>query len=170
MTVLVFVLGCSDNSDFRAVYDVPKDYQPYVELFIAEAALRGHTIDIKNLIMKIDPSLQGATCGKCNTNALTEDIQKIITINGTLECWFSPEDKEAFFFHEMGHCILGRLHDDSVLPNGDPKSMMVSGNLAVYSTCLYPIDGDEPCNNLFKREYYLDELFDENTPVPEWGK
>lgn len=169
LTVFTLVTGCSGSDEFVPVYEVPEEYQKYIDSFIAEAASRGHTVDIRNLIVETDPVLQGAVCGVCNSNSLNEDIQKIITVNGALPCWFSEEDKEAFFFHEMGHCILGRVHDNTSLPNGDPKSIMVEGNLAIYAPCLYPID-DKPCNNFFKRDYYLDELFDKNTPVPDWAK
>ena len=40
-------------------------------------------------------------------------------------------------------------------------------DLTLYSPCAYPID--DSCNQLYKRDYYLDELFDPATPVPGWG-
>lgn len=167
--VLVFLLGCSKDSDFTPVYDVPEDVQPFVETFINEAASRGFSFEIKNLIIKYDESQVSTHCGQCNSDALNANVQKVITIYPNVHCWFSPEEQEALLFHELGHCFLGRLHDTSLLPNGDPKSIMIQSNLGVYAPCIYYV-GDENCNNTFKRPYYLDELFDEATPIPEWGK
>lgn len=167
--ILMAVLGCSSEKDFHPAYDVPEDFRPFIESFIKEAADRGHTYVITNLIIKYDENLTSPYCGQCNSNSLDANVQKLITINPNMTCWYSPEEQEAFFFHELGHCILGRLHDNSLLPNGDFKSMMVTNDLSIYSSCIYDT-GAEDCNKLYKRPYYLDELFDEGSPVPAWAK
>lgn len=166
--MLVLVLGCSKDDDFVPEYNVPDDLQHFIDTFVSEAASRGFTYEVENLIIEYDDSFSDQFCGQCNSVAPNSAVQKVIKINPTIDCWFSAEEREAFFFHELGHCFLRRLHDDSLLPNGDPKSLMVTSNLAVYSPCIYPVE-NEPCNNTFKRLYYLDELFDESTPVPDWG-
>ena len=168
LLALVVCLGCSKEADFKPVYDVPEALQPFIDRFLNEAEVRGFHYEIKNLIITYDESLGGAVCGQCNSIAMNASIQKIISINPKIECWFSDEGEEAFFFHELGHCFLGRDHDNSLLPNGDPKSLMVEDNLSLYAPCLYQID-EKDCNNVFKRPYYVDELFDEMTPVPDWG-
>ena len=167
--ILIVVLGCSSENDFHPAYDVPEDVRPFIETFIKEAADRGHTYLIANLIVKYDESLTSPYCGQCNSNSLDPNVQKLITINPNMTCWYSPEEQEAFFLHELGHCILGRLHDNSLLPNGDFKSMMVTNDLGIYSSCIYDT-GAEGCNKLYRRPYYLDELFDAGSPVPAWGK
>jgi hypothetical protein len=163
--------GCSkevDLEDFVAVYDVPAEYQLYVDTFINEASIRGYSIEIENLIINHDKSLEAPHCAKCNSNALEKNVQKIISINPNINCVFTSEQKEVLLFHELGHCVLGRLHESSRLPNGDFKSLMNENDLSVYTSCVYPVDNG-PCDFRFKRSYYLDELFDEDTPVPEWG-
>ena len=166
---LVLFLSCSAKEEFMPVYDVPSEFQFIVKTFIQEAANRGLVINIDNLIIKYDPTLAVDICGRCNSNALDAKTQKIITINPTFICWSNDVEKETLIFHELGHCILGRLHKNDELPNGDPKSLMTQSNVSVYSPCSYPIGGE--CeNNTFKRSYYLDELFNENTPIPSWAK
>jgi len=150
------------------VYSVPEELEGFVNSFRKEAAARGRNIEIHNLIIEFDSTMTGPFCGLCNSNSLDPDVQKIISVNPFLKCWYSYLEQEALFFHELGHCVLGRLHDNSRLPNGDPKSMMVESDPAVYAPCVY--DLGDPCNNTFKRPYYLDELFIETTPVPEWAK
>lgn len=165
---LLFVFGCSKDPEFRPVYDVPEEFQPFIDTFISEAASRGFTYEIKNLIIKYDETIDVPFCGQCNSNSLNADVQKIITINPNIQCWFTDEEKETFFVHELGHCVLGRLHDDRLLPNGDPRSLMAASRLDVYSICIYQVD-DQECDKRYKRSYYLDELFDETTLVPHWG-
>jgi predicted SprT family Zn-dependent metalloprotease len=43
-------------------------------------------------------------------------------------CWQSYNDinKEKLLFHELGHAVLNRPHNDYKLPDGDFKSMMCS--------------------------------------------
>jgi len=148
---------------------VLEEFQPIVQTFIAEAALRGRSIEVNNLIIQYDANLEAGVCGRCNSNKLNEQIQKIISINPTKSCWSTSQEKEALFFHELGHCLLGRLHNNDLLPNGDPKSIMVENNRSTYNGCVYQFGEEDDCNILYKREYYLDELFDENTPTPEWA-
>lgn len=168
LIVLAIVVSC-DRDEFKPIYNVPDEFQPFVESFIAEAAIRGHDIEIKNLVIEFDPNLGSVHCGKCNSNKLGEDIQKVISINSITKCWVFTEEYEALVFHELGHCILGRLHNSELLSSGDPKSIMVPNDVSLYSPCLYPI-GNDPCDYRYRRSYYLDELFNENTPVPDWGE
>lgn len=167
-SALFLLVGCKQEEDFKPIYDVPQDFQPYIDSFIHEASIRGHPIDITNLIISYDPKIEIPNCGVCNSSSMDTRVQKIISINPNLQCGYDPLELENFIFHELGHCVLGRLHNSELLPNGDPKSIMIEGNLNLYAPCIYQID-ETPCNNIFKREYYLDELFDEATPIPDWG-
>ncbi len=169
VSALALITGCSKQKGFVPVYDVPVEFQRFVRAFIDEAAKRGHTYIINNLIIKYDPALPYYFCGKSNTYDPEAPVQKVISINPNIKCWNNDQELETLIFHEMGHCILGRLHDSTRLPNGNPKTLMIANNLSLYSPCVYPIDG-EPCDQSFKRSYYIDELFDAGTPVPEWAK
>jgi hypothetical protein len=164
----IWVTGCSRDDDFKPIYNVPAEYQPFVDAFIREAVDRGYSMEINNLIIDFDATIEAPHCAQCNSTSLEKDIQKIISINPNINCWFTDEEHETLIFHELGHCILGRVHDDNVLPNGDLRSLMNANDFSVYSSCIYPVD-DQPCDNTFKRPYYMDELFDEGTPVPDWG-
>ena len=93
--------------------------------------------------------------------------QKEIRLNPG-PCWEYSQELEALIFHELGHCILQQLHLTDTLPKGDPKSRMVQGKLTVDSPCKFVLDDPVNCKNLHKRDYYIDEFFDPNTPVPDW--
>ena len=169
ISVFVFALACVKNKNFVPVYRVPPEFQPYVDTFIKEAANRGHSITITNLIMQYDTTSEDSLCGSCNSVSSNPSIQKIININPNFLCWDNNVELETLIFHELGHCILGRNHTTARLPNGDFKSIMTPHNLMLYSPCIYPIGG-QSCDNYFKRTYYLDELFNPDTPVPAWGE
>ena len=168
--VLLFIaFGCSNQKDIEPVYEVPDEFQYIVETFIEQAALRGKNFQISNLIIRYDDELESNVCGRCNAvSSLDTDIQKIILIN-TDKCWLNNSQKEALIFHELGHCFLGRSHDETLLPNGDPKSMMVPDDISIYSGCIYALGGDNSCDKTYRRGYYLDELFNADTPIPDWA-
>lgn len=168
---LFLLIGCSRDKEFVPVYNVPEEFQPFVDAFIQEAADRGISLDITNLIIVFDQNLN-TICGTCNSISLNEKVQKIISINPNAGCWSVAQGKESLVFHELGHCVLGRTHNNELLPNGDPKSIMVDGNQKLYWPCFYDIDGNGGvnCNNIFKRDYYVNELFDENTQTPDWAR
>lgn len=167
--MVIFIAGsCEKEEPFVPIYDVPDEFQPHVDQFIIEAKNRGLTLEIHNLIIKYDEQIASTICGTCNSNSPSPNIQKIISINPDA-CWENDVQLETLIFHELGHCILGRNHTSEELPNGDPKSIMITNDISLYSPCVYDIGGGN-CNQLFKREYYLDELFDEDTPLPDWGE
>ena len=168
LVLSICVRGCSSEDDFKPVYNVPEEYQSFVDTFIQEATARGYAQEINNLIIDYDVTIEAPHCAKCNSNSLEKNIQKVVSINPNIKCWFTDEEHETLIFHELGHCLLGRAHDDSLLPNGDLRSLMNANDLSVYSSCIYPVD-NEPCDQTFKRPYYMDELFNEETGVPDWG-
>jgi hypothetical protein len=161
---VILLLGCGRENDF--VYDVPGEFERYVDRFIQEAKARGKDITIDNLIVKRDSSLPTLYCAVSNTISQKNDVQKIISINVPY-CWQNDVQLEALIFHELGHCVLGRVHDNSLMPKGDPKTMMYPDNISVYSPCVY-FTGS--CDLLYRRPYYIDELFNPLTPVPDWAK
>lgn len=119
--------------------------------------------------MKGVATLPDSICGICNHTSLTGDQQKIVQLNTSQHCAESLLEMETLVLHELGHCFLGRSHEDALLPNGDPKSIMKTEGRKMYAPCSYQF-GNEPCDHTFKRAYYLDELFDPSTPVPSWAK
>ncbi|MFM9908199.1 MAG: hypothetical protein ACKVOW_02555 [Chitinophagaceae bacterium] len=169
LLAIVFFIGCKKETKFSPVYDVPENFQIYVKNFLQEASSRGYQYTIDNLIVKYDSSLAAATCGKVNVISSENNVQKIISLNPFLGCWENPQELEALIFHELGHCFLGREHDESKMPKGYPKSIMVAKDISLYSPCVYTF-GDSSCDKRNRRSYYIDELFDSTTPLPAWGK
>jgi hypothetical protein len=157
--LLLLAAGCK-NDDIPKVYDVPALIQPYVEAFEQEAALRGRTLDIDNLKVEFQTNLQGGDAAGLCTFATSSNPTPHIRLDTTSYNWQNNlYHRELLVFHELGHCILDRLHKDNSLPVGNYASMMRSTGEQVYGGKL----------NAFKRDYYLDELFDENVALPDWA-
>ncbi len=166
--LVLLILSCKKESNEKFIVDINPEFKPVVDSFVKAATDRNYSITIDNLIIKYDSALDSRYCAASNVISTTNNVQKTILVNAKLKCWQNSRQLETLLFHEMGHCLLGRDHIADTLPNGDPKSIMVSGDILLYAPCAYPIGND--CNKLYKREYYLDELFNPNTPVPAWAK
>ena len=162
---LIIIIGCQKKIDFA--YSVPQEFEPYVQKFITEAKARGDDISINNLIIQYEYSQSFQYCAASNVVSSQNDVQKIIYIKAN-QCWQNGTQLETLIFHELGHCILGRDHDMSLMTKGYPKSIMYTGDITLYSPCVYALN--DSCNKLYRRAYYIDELFNPSTPVPDWGK
>lgn len=168
LAFVAIILSCGKES-FEPVYDVHEDFQDLVDSFSLEAAKRGVEVSLDNLILTYDSDLENWKCGQCNSLSSLNQEQKVVMINQKNICWQNPQEKELLIFHELGHCLLGRLHVSDTLPNGDARSLMVAGDLGLYAPCRYVFGDVDDCNFIHKRSYYIDELFDQSTPVPSWA-
>jgi hypothetical protein len=142
--------SCQKESDSIQKIDPP--FQEYIDRFAKEASSRGVNVNLQSLVVTFSDTLQNY-CGYGVSNS--------VQISSRVNCWQNQTDanKEILMFHELGHAILHRSHDNSILSNGDYKTMMLDGN----QFSLYSEDTPE------RRKYYLDELFNASTPPPSWA-
>jgi len=154
---IVFVLfllaiACSKDDDAS----IPSEFSGYVKRFVAEGQARGTATNTHDLsVTFVSESDLPGYCGQ----GLVDPPR--VQIKNSDNCWNkrSDMDKETLLFHELGHAVLGRLHINDTLPNGDYKSMMFGGNqFNVYNS-----------HTPEKRQYYLDELFNQSTSAPGWS-
>ena len=170
---LLLLAGCREPEP-APIYLVPDEVEPYVSAFVEEARLRGMEISVSNLVVDFGTTENPGACGECRHVPNRPERQKRIVLSTRSVCWAyaTPQAREALIFHELGHCLLNRNHRDDQLPNGDYASLMNSSYNRLYEPCAYDLEGDngKSCNQTFKRPYYLNELFDETTPVPAWAQ
>ncbi|MFD2522569.1 hypothetical protein [Emticicia soli] len=166
LLLLLISLSCSKKETIPTVYEIDPKLQPFLATFVAEA--KKHNIEIvpENLRMKFERESREV----CGHFASDKNGQREIVIN--LACWENApnQNREALVFHELGHCFLNRLHRDDLLPNKAPSSIMSTEGNGHYEPCIYPIEGDNSCNKTMRRDYYVTELFNPKTPVPDWAK
>ena len=145
VTCLLFSNSCEKEDQTV----IEPDFQEYIDRFVTEAELRNIKIDISKLKVSYGDTLKHY-CGYGMPND--------VVINSN--CWenYAEVQKEILLFHELGHGLLRRMHDNSKLPNGDFKTIMSEGQLSLYSEFTPE-----------KRKYYLDEFFIPSTPPPDWA-
>ena len=172
---LLSIISCQKQEVIEpTVYQIDAEVLPYITRFAAEAKARNVDVKLENLIVELKATKLQEDCAECLLMVGNPQKQRRIAINITDGlCWKDQSDfsKEALVFHELGHCLLGRIqHRNDLLPNGSPASLMNAYNESPYSPCIYDINGSGNCDKRTRRQYYLDELFNEKTPVPAWGK
>ena len=138
--------ACEESNEEPAVID--EIFDSYVASFEREAAHRGQSIDVASLEVSIelDEVEQRNVLGLCFFN---EQSPNRIVIDEDMWHELSDMYKEYVIFHELGHCVLDRVHDEKTLSDGTCGSIMASGT----GRC----DWNYRITN---RDYYLDELFD----------
>jgi Zn-dependent peptidase ImmA (M78 family) len=141
--MMLFVSNCTEQSD----NEIDAELMIHFDTFVNEAAVRDlkislDQIDLDAYVTNIETR---GTLGQCKSYS---DGSKQIIIDQPF--WESASDieREYVVFHELGHCLLNRSHDDSKDSNGNCQSIMQSG------------DGE--CNGLYNlqnRNSLLEELF-----------
>jgi hypothetical protein len=160
--LLVVTLGlssCKNSSEHR----VGSEFTVYVQRFQDEATKHGKNLDLINggLIVEF-ADLKDGVAGLCH-------YEKPIRIEIDKTYWaaiekFADADlmKENLLFHELGHGFLGRKHLNTLLENGDWKSIMCGGDKVNGRSWNINYHG-------VRRTYYVDELFNESTAVPTYS-
>lgn len=150
------IVACDDHHE----YAVNDEFAPYILRFEQEAALRSKTFDLQKegLIMTF-ANLEDDKAGICH-------YEKPIRIEIDREYWQLTASvmgtdllRENLIFHELGHGFLDRRHTNAILENGDWKSMMCGGTKVDNRSWNINYSG-------LRRNYYVDELFNENTIPP----
>jgi len=130
---------------------VPLEFQSYVDDFFIDARKKGINIDLTDFTLDMSFTSIADADGRC----YFQGNQVVIDSNYWIKA--HPLERRWLIYHELGHCILDRRHDDERFPNGECKSLM-RGNF----------DCSE--NNISELwwEYYLGELFIRNNDLPNW--
>ncbi len=144
--LLLIILCFTCNEDENPVI-VESELQPYFERFKQAGIARGVNVDFDAIPIegRVANLFDSNVNGWCSLNE--EDPREII-IDDSFWSNASEFDKEFIIMHELGHCYLNRLHDDSIDGDGNCVSIMHSTT----ETCVFPYNDDT-------RDAYLDELF-----------
>lgn len=115
---------------------------PLMEEFIVDAVHYNHPLVIDNLVI-VYKDLEPTVGGTCLLNGVNTPL---ITINSAIFYNVTKITQKMILYHELGHCVLGREHNDVNLPSGLPASIMNSWII----DDIYFIQHED---------YYLNELF-----------
>lgn len=158
-SITVFTLTSCISGNLRG-YEEPKELDKYLQEFKSAASQRGYNLNIpKKLKVKLVDEIEGRNTirGSC-----TEDIPMVIRLEKDYWMEADSTQRKILLFHEFGHCFLNRDHSNEVLPNGEWKSLMRGGTLPKNRSYVINFRG-------LRKQYYWDELFSPQTPVPSWA-
>ncbi|MEM7369708.1 MAG: hypothetical protein AAF587_13980 [Bacteroidota bacterium] len=133
---------------------IDETFVPYVDRFFEEAQMRGLDLKKEDFSFSMEFGSIAHAAGICRyaTNEMTINPNH----------WNDRNEigKEYLVFHELGHCILDRRHENVILDHGECKSIMKGTEDG--RRCLRSLVSD------IWRSYYVDELFDPETLPPDW--
>jgi len=161
--VMLLILSFSSCGSGSHEYKVDSTFADYLQRFENEGATRGHTFDLQKQGLIIEfGNLADSVAGLTHYETpIRIQIDKTYwnALTGTAGADLM---KENLLFHELGHGLLGRKHLNTTLENGDWKSIMCGGSKVNNRSWNINYRGE-------RRKYYLDELFNENTPAPDFS-
>jgi len=130
---------------------------PYFASFESAAGDYGFNININSLNIEgtIESIDEGNVAGTCSYSGRT--AHRDVVIDQSFWNRASSLYREYIVFHELGHCILGRGHQDACLSQGVWSSLMRSGTQLGECRDFY---------NNQTRDYYVNELFTGGSLAP----
>ncbi len=145
--VMSSMIFCSCGKDDGRFQEVDDRLVYLFEAFEEEAEQRGVSINLDTIEGNISQIIDPGILGLCQY-AQNDGELNTITIDNRTWAESDSQFREFVVFHELGHCVLNRLHLDQQDMSGFCTSIMASGT----ANC-------ERNYNEFTREEYLDELF-----------
>lgn len=128
--------------------DIPQEFKPYVDKFIADGFIQGvdvtkNTINPKLTVKRGNLDSYGSSIiGLCER---TRTMRRV-TIDPDFWDKVSTTQKELLMHHELGHCVLYRPHRSDILQDN------------TYASIMYPIIMKSSWYTN-KYNYYQNELF-----------
>ncbi|MFT4566092.1 MAG: RNA polymerase sigma factor (sigma-70 family) [Saprospiraceae bacterium] len=142
--LILLIISCSEEVD--SILEIDAAIAPIIEAFEEEAANRGRIINItEERIGAVFDETTDNAAGQCVAKSNGEHYIRI-----DAEYWKNASglQREFLVFHELGHCVLGRSHEDGKVSGGQCMSMMTSG-----------VGGCDINYSTQTRVAYIDELF-----------
>lgn len=160
LITLVIPAACSDEETFISKPEpIPEPFKEYFISFLHEAEIRGVTFDTTGFTISFVDSFPFTKACGIGISASGQNPAYVQISKKNRICWDSRDQywRKEIMFHEFGHALLHRGHDYRTMPNGEKRSIM------------YPWANGESTTNSLKTKYYIDELFNKDTPIPDWA-
>lgn len=145
-TVALVLSGCGTRMT------VDPSLRPTVNQFLQDSQAHGVYVDASHLRAYLDPGLVYAASGKLETVGLCDMASGVVTISPDYWGIADQAQRENLVYHELGHCLLNRLHTQALGDDGLPSSIM------------YP-DLLDPTDYQTRRTALVDELFADRVPL-----
>lgn len=153
----LIITSCKKESQDEHIDTFPAEVRESVRAFLKAGSDRGIRLDIKKIrhIKFVGEVPTQADEENCSI-ACYHHKDKSIYIDTSKYDY--KVNQEQIIFHELGHGLLTRGHRNNELPNKDPASIMHYSATAYYKRYAE-----------YKRDYYLNEMFNVSTDFPVWA-
>lgn len=144
LIAVIFLCACA-----KPIKHIEPEFQGTYDSFILESIKYGRDVSATNNII-IE---RGETASICDNGKVTACCklnghgQAHIIVDNS-ELFYSEAAREKILFHELGHCLLNKDHDNSLDENGRPAKIM-SHNIRDLPEYFYQQN----------RDHYVSELF-----------
>lgn len=131
---------------------VNPDFKPYLTKFLADGKVYGKSFNTSKLSIVYNSSLSGgAILAQCFIDPNHPERMQKIEVNPSF--WTpsrSSDAKEYVLYHELGHCLLSRDHDNSQVQTKEGIMINKSIMASYYSKTDYYVNN----YNLYLKELY----------------
>jgi len=160
---ILFIASCKTEEPELPNINVEEVFAPYVSSFIEEGSKRGFDIDFSDTGLSILFGNTPNASASCSEIAGEDWGSHQILVNKDVWKTLNDSLRQRLIFHELGHCELNRSHKNDKFEDGSWVSMMRGDPLSRQDELLpIPYFG-------FRKDYYIDELFDEAVAPPDWA-
>lgn len=131
-----------------------EDFEVYEDEFYDRMTTAGIALPTQELFFEVRKDMSSSILGSCSSrfNHTTLVFDRVVQINYHYWLRLSIAGREELIFHELGHCVLNRAHNDTLDGNGVPVSIMNSTHLG-------------QAKYLAQYSSYIQELFNVSAPV-----
>lgn len=154
LVLLSFLLASCVNSHKQMVLIDPT-FDIIVQQWHVDAIITlGHDIPIKDLVIYFGSLPNDNYDGLCHT---APNATPTITISAHYWYYLSPLGRQALIYHEMGHCVLGRMeHNNTMLEVTTPGDITAH---QVYKSIMNMYSAVDPYYNTVEEPEVLNEYF-----------
>lgn len=144
---ILLTQACAQKEGHESVLSIQEPFVSFVAEFERVSAQQGQAVAISDLIVEFGDTPSLNETGVCIWSS--DDTPRVV-INQAIWNTLNDDDREEVIFHELGHCILQRLHQNS--------RVNVAGGGTRPQSVMYPvrIDGNTYMDNIAD---YQSELF-----------
>lgn len=125
-----------------------EEFEPYYESFLQEAESYEVPVDFSFSSTSFVDKLETGTAGICIST-------KNVIVSRQLWGVLSPVERQVLLYHEWGHCILNRSHNEKTLVGENCPASMMYPTIDKTAHCLYK-----------HRNWYMQELLFNPTNNP----
>lgn len=145
--ICMLVLAMLVSACGAKIVSIEPQYIKYVKEFENQSSTTNNKVIVDDLVVRTRDDLGGSILAQCRMYSV---FTPLIVVSKKYWVTMSETEREMVMFHELGHCILNRGHNENLKEPNIPESIMYP---YIFSSDVY----------LFLKSNYILELFQNNS-------